>query len=421
MFVDKAKIFIKAGDGGDGCVSFRREKYIPAGGPDGGDGGRGGDVIFVADPALRTLMDFSYQRKYVAENGQPGQGANRAGRSGVPLRIHVPAGTVVLDEETGAIMANLDTPGKEKLVLTGGRGGRGNTRFATPVRKTPRFAQPGEKRSGRYVVLELKSIADIGLVGFPNVGKSTLLSVVTSATPRIANYHFTTLSPNLGVATVHGSNYVIADIPGLIEGAKDGVGLGYDFLRHIERTRVIIHVVDASGLEGRDPLEDFEIIQAELSGYGMGLEQRPMVVAANKTDVAQPENLQRFIEELESRGIEVFPISAATQKGLQPLMQRVAQMVDALPIPEPYEETFDEEWVKRDTSIFVQRLDENTFEVSGGMAEYLLDRVNMEDTYSLNNFEKQLERHGVIQALRDAGAKHGDTVVMGEMEFDFVD
>ena len=335
MFVDKARIFIKAGDGGNGCVSFRREKYIPAGGPDGGDGGRGGDVVFVADPALRTLMDFSYKRNFKAQNGTPGRGANMTGPSGETMRIPVPVGTVVYDEETGAVMANMDEPNKERRVLTGGRGGRGNAKFAKPTRRTPRFAQPGEQRAGRFVVLELKSIADIGLVGFPNVGKSTILSMLTRANPKIGDYHFTTISPNLGMCSVDGRSYVMADIPGLIEGASEGLGLGHDFLRHVERTRMLIHVLDVSGFEGRDPVEDFEIIMGELERYSEELARRPMIVAANKMDIPPAEeNLARLREYLEEKGIEVFPVSAATNQGLLPLMRKAAAMVDDLPEPD---------------------------------------------------------------------------------------
>ena len=422
MFVDKARIFIKAGDGGNGCVSFRREKYIPAGGPDGGDGGRGGDVVFVADPALRTLMDFSYKRNFKAQNGTPGRGANMTGPSGETMRIPVPVGTVVYDEETGAVMANMDEPNKERRVLTGGRGGRGNAKFAKPTRRTPRFAQPGEQRAGRFVVLELKSIADIGLVGFPNVGKSTILSMLTRANPKIGDYHFTTISPNLGMCSVDGRSYVMADIPGLIEGASEGLGLGHDFLRHVERTRMLIHVLDVSGFEGRDPVEDFEIIMGELERYSEELARRPMIVAANKMDIPPAEeNLARLREYLEEKGIEVFPGSAATNQGLLPLMRKAAAMVDDLPESDYILEDFQEEEILEDRTFSIDQVEEGVFEVNGPLAEDIMRRVNLGDRDSLSFFAKMLEQNGIVDALRQHGAKDGDTVIMAETEFDFVD
>ena len=422
MFVDKARIFIKAGDGGNGCVSFRRGKYIPAGGPDGGDGGRGGDVVFVADPALRTLMDFSYKRNFKAQNGTPGRGANMTGPSGETMRIPVPVGTVVYDEETGAVMANMDEPNKERRVLTGGRGGRGNAKFAKPTRRTPRFAQPGEQRAGRFVVLELKSIADIGLVGFPNVGKSTILSMLTRANPKIGDYHFTTISPNLGMCSVDGRSYVMADIPGLIEGASEGLGLGHDFLRHVERTRMLIHVLDVSGFEGRDPVEDFEIIMGELERYSEELARRPMIVAANKMDIPPAEeNLARLREYLEEKGIEVFPVSAATNQGLLPLMRKAAAMVDDLPEPDYILEDFQEEEILEDRTFSIDQVEEGVFEVNGPLAEDIMRRVNLGDRDSLSFFAKMLEQNGIVDALRQHGAKDGDTVIMAETEFDFVD
>ena len=420
MFVDKARIFIKAGDGGDGCVSFRREKYVPAGGPDGGDGGKGGDVCFYADPGERTLNDLAFKRHFKAQPGEQGRGANQTGKSAEPLTIKVPVGTVVYDEETGKVMANLSEPGRTYTVLTGGRGGRGNAKFATPTRKAPGFAQPGVKREGRWVNLELKTLADIGLVGFPNVGKSTLLSMLTRATPKIADYHFTTLTPNLGVATMDERSYVLADIPGLIEGASEGQGLGHEFLRHVERTRVLIHVIDASGFEGRDPVEDFHAIMRELSLYSAQLAERPMLIAANKMDVTgAQENVTRLREALPA--YEVFEISAATNSGLLPLLRRAAALVDSLP-PETLEEaSFDEDAVIKEKTFAVQKLETHVYEVEGTLVEDILSRVYADDRDSMRHFALMLEKHGIIQALRDAGAQDGDTVIMGDTEFDFID
>jgi len=344
------------------------------------------------------------------------------GQSGETIRIPVPVGTVVYDEETGAVMANMDAPGKERRVLRGGRGGRGNVRFAKPTRRTPRFAQPGEQRQGRFVVLELKSIADIGLVGFPNVGKSTILSMLTRANPKIGDYHFTTISPNLGMCNVDGRSYVMADIPGLIEGASEGLGLGHDFLRHVERTRMLIHVLDVSGFEGRDPIEDFEIIMGELRQYSPELAQRPMIVAANKMDIPPAEeNLERLKAYLGEKGIEVFAVSAAINQGLLPLMRKAAEMVDALPEPEYIVEDFDEEEIIEDKTFNITIVEEGVFEVTGPLAEDIMRRVNLGDRDSLNFFSKMLEQYGIVEELRRHGAQDGDTVIMAETEFDFVD
>lgn len=418
MFTDKARIFIKAGDGGSGCVSFRREKYIPAGGPDGGDGGCGGDVYFLADPGIRTLSEFSYKRIFKAEAGEGGKGNNMTGRSGKTLIIKVPVGTVVYDEETGRIMANLTEPNAQVKVLSGGRGGRGNARFATPTRKAPAFAQPGEKREGRWVKLELKTLADIGLVGFPNVGKSTILSMITNATPKIADYPFTTLSPNIGIATIDQQSYVIADIPGLIEGASKGQGLGHDFLRHIERTRMLIHVLDASGYEGRDPVEDFETIMKELRLYSESLAQRPMIIAANKTDVTT-QHIPRIRQEL--KDYEVFEISAATNMGLTELFRRAAEIVNSLPRAtfEPVE--FNEADLEVQKTFEIKKLSEGVYQAEGTLIEDILSRVYKDDKDSMKYFSDLLIKHGIIDALRNAGAKHGDTVLLEDIEFDFVD
>ncbi|MCR6699538.1 GTPase ObgE [Escherichia coli] len=324
MFVDKARIFVKSGDGGDGAVSFRREKYIPLGGPDGGDGGEGGDVILVVDPNMTTLLDFKYKRKYVSERGQNGQGAKCYGRDGKDLYIKVPMGTIIRDVETDKIMADLAHKDDKFVIVKGGRGGKGNVKFCTPTRQAPNFAQPGMPGEERWISLELKLLADVGLIGFPNVGKSTLLSVASKARPKIANYHFTTITPNLGVVDVSGiSSFVMADIPGIIEGASEGVGLGFEFLRHIERTRLLVHVVDISGSEGRDPLEDFLKINEELKKYNIKLWDRPQIVAANKADmVYDDDQFNKFREELNKLGYKnVFKISAATRMGVEDLLK----------------------------------------------------------------------------------------------------
>jgi GTP-binding protein len=422
MFVDKARICIKAGDGGDGCVSFHREKFVPDGGPDGGDGGRGGDLCFVADEGMRTLMGFTHRRHYRAENGAPGRGSNSSGKSAQPLVIPVPVGTVVYDEQTGAVMANLIVAGEVKKVLSGGRGGRGNARFATPTRRAPRFAQSGERKAERWVALELKSVADIGLVGYPNVGKSTLLAAVTRAQPKIADYHFTTLAPNLGVMSVDGRSYTVADIPGLIEGASEGTGLGLEFLRHIERTRVLIHIVDISGFEGRDPVEDFQTIMRELAAYSPALAARPMIVAANKTDLdADGELFARFAQAMEGQGVKAFAISAATHKGLTPLMRGAADLVDSLPPVQIEAEVFDETQLVERKEFTVSRVGEGVFEVVGDLVEDILRRIYPQDRDSMRYFADQLERHGIIAGLRERGVQDGDTVLLGGVEFDFVE
>jgi len=334
MFVDIARIHIKAGDGGNGCVSFHREKYVPRGGPDGGDGGKGGDVIFYADPAMRTLLDFRYRRDFSAPNGQDGSGNLATGKSGTDLIIPVPVGTIVRRADSQQVVADLDEPEKQVTVLKGGRGGKGNAKFATPTRQKPGFAQPGIKTLGHDVVLELKTIADVGLVGFPNVGKSTLLSVVTAAKPKIANYHFTTLQPNLGIANQDGRSFILADIPGIIENAHLGQGLGHDFLRHIERTRICVHVVDISGSEGRDPVADYDQIRFELAQYSPQLAELPEIIAANKTDaMGEEDHLARLQAHVAPK--VVYPISAATRQGLTPLMRAVADLLATLPPPEP--------------------------------------------------------------------------------------
>lgn len=333
MFTDYVKIIAKAGNGGDGAVSFRREKYVAAGGPDGGDGGRGGNVYFEVDPDTNTLIDFRYQKKFKAENGKNGEGANRYGRSGEDLTIKVPLGTIVKDAQTGKVLADLSEKGQKELILQGGRGGKGNSHFATSTRQAPRFSQEGEKCEEKELILELKLLADVGLIGFPNVGKSTLLSVVTDATPKIADYHFTTLEPNLGVVKgEYEDSFVIADIPGIIEGASQGVGLGIQFLRHIERTRLLLHVIDVSGIEGRNPVKDFEIINEELKKYSEKLSKRKQIIVANKADSMQNENLYLELEKLaKEKGLEIYKISAATKQGVKELLARVSEVLKTLP------------------------------------------------------------------------------------------
>lgn len=420
QFVDRAKIVIKSGDGGDGAASFHREKYVARGGPDGGDGGRGGNVVFFADQNMNTLLDFRFARFFRATPGDKGRAAMSSGKSGEDIVIKVPVGTVVRDVETGKVIADMNVPGRSRIVLHGGHGGKGNARFATPTRQSPQFAQPGQKTLEREVELELKTIADVGLVGLPNVGKSTILSVLTSARPKIANYHFTTLTPNLGVVRRYEKTFVLADIPGLIEGAAEGAGLGHDFLRHVERTRMLIHVVDISGSEGRDPVEDFEQINSELSKYSERLAALPQLVAANKTDITgAEENLIAFKRAVGDRA-EVFPVSAATAKGFDALIARVFEILPTLPKTFEFAE---EEVVERDKYEpgFSIEKDGEVFVVTGGTVDYLLDTTWAEDETSMRRFQQYLIKEGIIAALRERGAGENSTVRMGEWEFDFID
>ena len=420
QFVDKARIVVKAGNGGDGHASFHREKYVQQGGPDGGDGGRGGDLVFYADPHMSTLLDFKYQRFYRAENGEPGKAELSTGKNGKPLTIRVPVGTIVRDVESGAILADMSEANKERIILRGGRGGKGNAKFATPTHQAPRFAQPGIKTSEYEVELELKSIADVGLVGLPSVGKSTILSVLTAAKPKIAAYHFTTLSPNLGVASRHNRSFVLADIPGLIEGAAEGAGLGHDFLRHIERTRMLVHVVDIAGSEMRDPIEDFQKINDELTKFSPLLGDIPQLVAANKTDLPEAEeNLSKF--KAAYPNVEVFPVSAVTVQGFDALLDRVVQVLDTLPPVLRYEETELAETSSYEAGFHIERGDDGVFDVSGGEVEKLLDSTDPDDDLSMRRFQQMLVKNGIIAALREMGAKDGDSIRLGEWEFDFVD
>ena len=418
LFVDVVSIECKAGDGGNGCVSFHREKFVQQGGPDGGDGGRGGDIAFVATERMNTLMDFRYKHFFQAENGLDGSAARCKGRAGASVDIQVPCGTIVRDKETGRVVADLFKDGERRVILKGGNGGHGNARFAPPTRQAPNFAKPGERTKPRQFLLELKSIADVGLVGFPNVGKSTMLSVLTAAKPKIANYHFTTLQPNLGIARQDDYSFVLADIPGLVEGAAEGVGLGHDFLRHVERTRMLIHVLDISGSEGRDPLADYDAIMQELKQYG-DLSSRPMLVAANKIDLpGSEENLDRLRGKL-GDSIRVFPVSAATRKGFEGLMREAVKLLRALPPAQPFLE--EDLYELPELEPFTIRNENGVYVLSGPSVERLVNSVNFSDEQSLNWFHKTLRRWGIIDALREAGAGEGDTVSIDDMQFDFVE
>jgi GTP-binding protein len=418
MFADVAKIVVKAGDGGNGAVSFRREKYVPAGGPDGGDGGNGGSIVFEATNRMRTLLDFRYKRHYRAENGAKGEGNNRKGKQGADLVIQVPPGTVIKDAESGKVMADLMREGDRVVLLPGGKGGKGNSRFATPTRQAPNFAQNGIAAPERTVILELKTIADVGLVGFPNAGKSTLLAAATRARPKIADYPFTTLEPNLGVVEA-GGGFIIADIPGLIEGAHEGAGLGHAFLRHVERTRMLAHVVDMAGTDGRDPVADYEAINRELAAYSPRLAELPQVVVANKMDdPASDGNLER-LEAAVAGKHPIFAISAAAQEGVRELMIALGRMVSQLPPPQPEEA---ELWAEEidPNGLTIEQVD-GAYEVTGPLMDRLTRSINFDDDTSLRYFQTLLIRKGVIDALRQAGCGEGDTVRIGALEFDFID
>lgn len=425
MFIDKAKIFVKAGNGGNGAIAFHREKYVAAGGPDGGDGGRGGNVIFEVDTGLTTLMDFRYKRKYAAQNGGDGSGKRQRGKNGEDIIIKVPQGTVVRDFESNRLICDLSDADKRFVIARGGNGGWGNAHFSTPTRQTPNFAKNGRAGDERMITLELKLLADVGLVGFPNVGKSTILSVTTKADPKIANYHFTTLEPNLGVVDLGDRmSFVLADIPGIIEGASEGVGLGHEFLRHIERTRLLIHVVDVSGIEGRNPIEDFEIINKELSDYDLSLEERPQVIAANKTDiVCDEEAYKAFLEYAEEKGYKVFEISAAQNKGVTELMKYVYTKLSELPPIGVFEPDFDLEEevydILNDKGYEITR-DNEVYVISGSWIEAVGGSVNFSDRESLQYFQRALVRKGVIDDLVQNGIDEGDIVRIGDLEFEFV-
>ena len=422
QFIDTARITVRAGDGGGGAVAFHREKYVASGGPDGGDGGRGGDIVLRVDPHMSTLMDFRYKRKYTAENGKDGQGKRCSGKDGADLVIRVPRGTVVRDLETKEIIC--DMSGEEDFVLArGGNGGWGNQHFATPTRQAPRFAKAGLPGQAREVILELKLLADAGLVGFPNVGKSTLLSVVTRAQPKIANYHFTTLSPNLGVVPMDdGQSFVLADIPGIIEGAADGAGLGHDFLRHVDRCRLLIHVVDVSGSEGRDPVADFDAICEELKRWSPELASRRMLVAANKVDIMEdPGLLQKLRTHVEAKGCPLFELSAATHQGTKELMYAAAAELSGLPPVIVYEPTYVERLPEVDTSdaLEIVRDEDGTWLVDGPWLRQLMANVNFSDYESRNWFERRLRDAGVYQQLEELGVQDGDTVCLYNLEFEY--
>ncbi|MBY6958607.1 GTPase ObgE [Clostridium botulinum] len=423
MFIDTAKIFVKSGKGGDGSISFRREKYIAFGGPDGGDGGKGGNVVLVVDPNMTTLLDFTYKRKYKAEPGGNGAGSKCFGKNGKDLHIKVPMGTIVKDVETDKIMADLSKPEDSYVVAKGGRGGKGNCRFTTPTRQAPDFAEPGMPEEERWIKLELKLLADVGLIGFPNVGKSTLLSVVSKARPKIANYHFTTLKPNLGVVSIEGvNNFVIADIPGIIEGASEGVGLGLDFLRHVERTRVLIHVIDISSVEGRDPYDDFLKINEELKRYSVKLYDRPQIIAANKSDMLfDEEKFEEFKTKVEKHGYnKVFKISVATKQGVDDLMKEAARLLSTIPVTDleiSEEDRFIEEEKRFTYSI---RKEDNTYIVEGSFVDRLLNAVNVNDPDDLRYFHKVLKNKGVMEELMEMGIEDGDIVRLNDFEFDFL-
>lgn len=423
MFIDIAKIKIKAGDGGNGAVAFHREKYVASGGPDGGDGGKGGDIVFQVDDNLSTLADFRYKRKYIAKNGENGRGKRCFGKSAPPLVIYVPRGTIVKDAETGRLIADL-SDNHPQVLAKGGKGGWGNTHFATPTRQAPRFAKPGIPGEEKELQLELKLLADVGLVGYPNVGKSTLISVVSEAKPNIADYHFTTLTPVLGVVRLgEGNSFVMADIPGLIEGAWEGVGLGHQFLRHVERCRLLLHIVDVSGSEGRDPKDDFQIINGELEKFNPEIARRPMIVAGNKCDMATEEQINSFRAFVEAQGYSFFPIMAAIRQGVDPLLKEILEQLSKLPPvrhfkPDPELIKPVEEFSSRKVEIEVE---EGVFTVKGDWLLKLLQTIQLDDSESLQYFQRVLINSGVIDALREAGIEEGDTVNMYDLEFDFVE
>lgn len=424
MFVDKAKIKIKAGNGGDGAISFHREKYVASGGPDGGNGGKGGDVVFVADDNFSSLIDFRYKRKYIAANGENGGSKRCTGKSAENLIIKVPRGTVIRDAQTGRIMADIsgDQP---QVIAHGGKGGRGNCNFASSTRQIPRFAKPGYPGEEYEVTLELKLIADVGLIGFPNVGKSTLISSVSAAKPKIANYHFTTLTPVLGVVKISDEkSFVMADIPGLIEGASDGVGLGHEFLRHVERCRLIVHVVDASGVEGRNPIEDFNIINSELKNFSEELSERPQIIAANKCDMASEEQIEAIKHFAKENNMEFFAISAATTQGTKELINAVSNKLEDLPPVKSFEaEPISQEEIEEkalSNTKFEIEIDDGIYFIDAKWLEPIMRTISMDDYSSLQYFQQVLRRSGIIDKLESMGIEEGDTVNIMGFEFDYI-
>lgn len=426
MFADYAKIYIRSGKGGDGHVSFRRELYVPAGGPDGGDGGRGGDLIFEVDEGINTLNDFRHIRKYCAGDGEPGGKKRCHGADGSDMIVKVPAGTIVRDAETGKVITDMSYENRREVILRGGNGGKGNQHYATPTMQAPKYAQPGQKARELNVILELKTIADVGLVGFPNVGKSTFLSRVTNAKPKIANYHFTTLNPNLGVVDLDGTDgFVIADIPGLIEGASEGVGLGHQFLKHIERTRVIVHMVDAASTEGRDPINDIKVINSELAAYSEELAKRPQVIAANKTDVffgTEEETVITLMrEEFEPQGIKVFPISAVSGQGVKELLYYVKELLSTIPQDKVIfeKEYFPEQEILPEEACVVKKVEDHLFTVEGSRVERMLGYTNLESEKGFDFFQKFLRENNIIDDLEKLGIEEGDTVDLYGLQFDY--
>ncbi|MCI5726835.1 MAG: GTPase ObgE [Clostridium sp.] len=427
MFIDKAKLYLRSGKGGDGCVSFRREKYVPLGGPDGGDGGKGGNIVFKVDPGMTTLLDFKYKKKFIAEDGVNGGTSKCYGRDGEDLVIRVPMGTIIREESSNKIVVDLSHKDDVYVLLKGGKGGKGNVKFATPTRQAPHFAEPGMPGEEMSVVLELKLLADVGLLGFPNVGKSTFLSMTTAAKPKIANYHFTTLKPNLGVVAPEGTEpFVMADIPGIIEGAAEGVGLGLEFLRHIERTRLLIHVVDISGLEGRDPVDDFIKINEELQKYSVKLWDRPQIVVANKADILYDESVyENFKAKMNELGYDkVFKMSAATREGVDAVIKEAARMLKDIPITD-LEIADDERYIKEEKHFtyqieVIEEEDYNVYYITGSFVDRLLEAVNVSDYDSLRYFHKVLKNKGILEELREMGIKDGDVVRLNSFEFDYV-
>lgn len=426
MFVDKVNIFVKAGNGGDGAVSFRHEKYVPNGGPDGGDGGRGGNIVFSVDPSLNTLLDFRFTKHFRAPNGVNGGGKNCSGACGEDLVIKVPQGTVIKDRKTGKVIVDMMSVEGDYVLLRGGFGGKGNQHYVSSRRQAPKFSQLGQKTTEYEIVLELKTIADVGLIGFPNVGKSTLLSSITGAKPKIANYHFTTLSPNLGVLRMYDKTCVLADLPGLIEGASKGIGLGHEFLRHTERTRLLVHVVDISGVEGRDPKQDFDTINNELKEYSKVLYNRPQIIVLNKIDMVMDEKVVKEFcayvkKQTKFKDAKILTISAMMHKGLEELIKTIFEELEKLPLMQPIESEildFDE----RDTSSYeCTKIDENTYQVDGGLIKELSRKLVLTEDESLQFAQKKLKEAGVIKELKKLGLKNGDTVLMGDTEFDYTE
>ena len=419
MFIDVAKIELKAGKGGDGSVAFRREKYEPSGGPAGGDGGDGGSIIIVGDKDIKTLMDYSYKSIYKAENGGDGRNKKQFGKKGEDLILKVPVGTLIKDYDTDTVIYDVKHDKEEFVICKGGKGGKGNVHFKSSIRQAPRFAEPGTKGEEKTIKLELKLLADVGLIGLPNVGKSTLLSIMSNARPKIANYHFTTLEPNLGVCKVGEKSFVLADIPGLIEGASEGLGLGHDFLKHIERTKILVHVLDISGSEGRNPIEDFELINSELASYNIKLNDKKMLVVLNKTDLGAEDNIKEFREKYSDKVDEIVEISAATTENVDKLMYLIADTLDS--IEDDYS-TLDEQYVyfeeEKEPDFKVRKENEN-YIVEGPLIENLIYRTNFEVYESVNHLQKVLEDKGVIQQLKDLGIQDGDNVIIGDVEFDF--